>query len=75
MTSTEAARTHLRAPVAERRLGGGVTLSAVNWKALAIATAGLLLTFAAPAHRVDLLLEEIVDALVQLVVGHPGGPR
>jgi len=33
-----------------------VTPRALNWRALAIAAAGLVLTFAAPVHRLDLLL-------------------
>jgi len=46
-------------------------LGLVNWKALAIAAAGLILTFTAPTHRIDLL----VIGLAGLVGGVVWRPR
>src|SRR5713101_168354 len=46
-------------------------LGLVNWKALAIAAAGLILTFTAPTHRIDLL----VTGLAGLVGGVVWRPR
>lgn len=38
-------------------------LGAPNWKALVLASLGLLLVFASPPHRVDLLIIGLVLAL------------
>ena len=45
-----------------------------NWRALALATAGLILTFAAPAHRVDLLLIGLAGLVAGLVWSPMAGP-
>ena len=48
--------------------------AALSWRATALAAAGLLLTFAAPQHRIDLLLIGLA-ALLAGVVGSPlSGP-
>src|SRR4051812_16426129 len=59
---------------APRAQGDPRVLASVNWKALALATAGLLLTFMAPAHRVDLLLVGLGASLGGLLWWPAAGP-
>jgi O-antigen ligase len=56
--------------------GGGApgAVGALNWKALALAAGGLVLTFAAPAHRLDLLLIGVGATLGGLLWAPLSGP-
>ena len=47
---------------------------APNWKALGLAAAGLILVFAAPVHRLDLLIIGLVAAVAGIVWSPPVGP-
>jgi len=47
---------------------------AVNWRALAIAAAGLVLVFAAPVHRVDLLVIGLAGLVGGVAWSPPVGP-
>ena len=46
----------------------------LNWRATALAAAGLVLTFAAPQHRIDLLLIGLVLLVAGLVWSPLSGP-
>ena len=46
----------------------------LNWRATALAAAGLVLTFAAPQHRIDLLLIGLVALTAGVLWSPPGGP-
>jgi len=64
--------TALASPPRERvRVEGAAGL---NWRATALAVAGLLLTFAAPQHRLDLLLIGLVALMTGLVWNPLSGP-
>ncbi|HEX8968781.1 MAG TPA: O-antigen ligase family protein [Chloroflexota bacterium] len=52
----------------------GWARSGPNWKALALAAAGLALIFAAPVHRVDLLLIGLIAAAGGIVWSPAAGP-
>src|SRR5204863_9958714 len=45
-----------------------------DWRALALAAAGMLLTFGAPQHRVDLLAIGVIAALGGIVWSPIAGP-